>query len=129
MRGSSHFLWLAAKKVTKENSTGFGAVGRLGLGGLHRLMLGCFLGTCFRVGLLARRYARQQSLSLASCKESNQRKQHGFRRRRAAPGWVTPSDVRALLWNLLSCRSISSPLCAAAVTFFAAAKKVTKESS
>jgi hypothetical protein len=31
--------------------------------------------------------------------------------------------------NLLSCRSISSPLCAAAVTFFAAAKKVTKESS
>jgi hypothetical protein len=31
--------------------------------------------------------------------------------------------------NLLSCRSISTPLCAAAVTFFAAAKKVTKESS
>jgi hypothetical protein len=75
MRGSSYFLWLAAKKVTKENSTGFGAVGRL------------------------------------------------------EGGRGKPSDAPALSVNLLSCRSISTPLCAAAVTFFAAAKKVTKESS
>ncbi len=74
MRGGSHFLWLAAKKVIKESSTGFGAVERLH-DGLHRLMFGRFWGTCFHVGLLARRSARQQSLSLASRKESNQRKQ------------------------------------------------------
>jgi hypothetical protein len=74
VRGSSHFLWLAAKKVTKE-STGFGAVGRL------------------------------------------------------EGGRGKPSDAPALSGNLLSCRFISTPLCAAAVTFFAAAKKVTKESS
>jgi len=42
---------------------------------------------------------------------------------------VTPFGVHALPGNLLSSRSISSPLCGAAVTFFAAAKKVTKESS
>ena len=50
----------------------------------------------------------------------------------AAGYWVrasTPFDVFALLVNLISSRSISSPLCGAAVTFFAAAKKVTKESS
>jgi hypothetical protein len=41
----------------------------------------------------------------------------------------TPFDVCALLVDLFSSRSIGSPLCGAAVTFFAAAKKVTKESS
>jgi hypothetical protein len=34
------------------------------LAGLHRSILLRFRGSCFRVGLLARRYARQQSLSL-----------------------------------------------------------------
>jgi hypothetical protein len=38
--------------------------GGVGFAGAFAFVCLCFLGTCFRVGLLARRYARQQSLSL-----------------------------------------------------------------
>src|ERR1700709_345498 len=55
----------------------------------------------------------------ASAKKRNKESSTGFGAvGRLRGAWVTPFDVRPLLMNLLSCRSISTPLCAAAVIFF-----------